>query len=243
MTADRIVAISQPYYFPWIGACEIYSLADVYVFLDDVNFQKQGLNNRIKLKSPDGLKWMTVQLAESSRHTPINRTSVLDFENTKENHLEMFSRYYKYAPCVNQAIDAMQDGLKKKSDLLSEVAVNSEKALFDFFDPDKDKEIFLSSKLDRKYTGSRGVLEIVQLLKGNVYLTAHGAAHYLDHEEFERSGIEVRYMNYGLKEYPQQFGQFTPYVSGLDAIANMGTDSRDLICAETIYWRDFLANR
>ena len=115
--------------------------------------------------------------------------------------------------------------------------------MFDFFDPDKDKEIFLSSKLDRKYTGSRGVLEIVQLLKGNVYLTAHGAAHYLDHEEFERSGIEVRYMNYGLKEYPQQFGQFTPYVSGLDAIANMGTDSRDLICAETIYWRDFLANR
>ena len=243
MTPDRIVAISQPYYFPWIGACEIYSLADVYVFLDDVNFQKQGLNNRIKIKSPSGLKWMTVQLAESSRHTPINRTSVLDFENTRKMHIEMFSRCYKDSPFFEQAIETMHDGLINNSDLLSNVAINSEKALFNFIAPKKEKEVVLSSTLGRKLTGSRGVLEMVQKLKGTVYLTAHGASNYLDHEEFERCGVEVRYMKYGLKEYPQQFGPFTPYVSGLDAIANLGIESQKLLHSETITWRNFLANQ
>jgi hypothetical protein len=242
MSSDRIVAISQPYYFPWLGACEIYSLADTYVFLDDVNFQKQGLNNRIRIKSSEGLKWMTVQLTKSSRNMHINMTSTFDFQETKRNHLSLFSKCYESSPFVEEALDVLRTGLEVNGEVLSDVAINSEKALFGFFKALVEKEIVLSSKLNRRLKGSQGVLEIVQLLKGNVYLTAHGAANYLDHEDFERNGIEVRYMNYGLIEYPQQFGQFTPYVSGLDAIANVGQDAKTLLSLETISWRDFLAN-
>ena len=40
-------------------------------------------------------------------------------------------------------------------------------------------------------------------------MTAQGAADYLDHQEFDRSRIEVRYMKYELKVHPQQFVQVT----------------------------------
>ena len=242
MNSERIIAISQPYYFPWLGACEIYSKCDVYVFLDDVNFQKQGLNNRIKIKTSEGLKWMTLRLNQSSRHKQINETEIFDFNQSKNVHLNLFTTNYFSTPYFEDAFKVMQVGLSQETNILSDVAIASEKALFDFFEIDSEKEIHISSFLKRKNRGSDGILELVQALEGNVYLTAHGAINYLDHIAFEKAGIEVRYMNYGLKRYPQQFGEFTPFVSGLDAIANLGESARQLISAGTIPWRKFLKN-
>ena len=49
--------------------------------------------------------------------------------------------------------------------------------------------------------GSKRVLAIVQSLGGTRYVTAHGAAGYLDHEEFERAGVLVEYADYSKTYY------------------------------------------
>ena len=79
--------------------------------------------------------------------------------------------------------------------------------------------------------------------EGDVYVTGHGAKNYLDHEAFERGGVHVEYMDYQRRAYPQLHGEFTPYVSILDLIANMGREGRDLICSGTVSWREFHVNR
>ncbi len=47
-------------------------------------------------------------------------------------------------------------------------------------------------------------------------------------------------MDYRKTPYPQLHGEFTPYVSILDLIANTGGESGDYINSGTIYWKEFL---
>ena len=47
-------------------------------------------------------------------------------------------------------------------------------------------------------------------------------------------------MGYQKIPYPQQYGEFTPYVTGLDLVANCGLDGRNIIKSLAIKWVDFV---
>ena len=46
----RTAVISQPTYLPWMGLFEQVARADVYVFLDMVQFERQSWQTRNRLK-------------------------------------------------------------------------------------------------------------------------------------------------------------------------------------------------
>ena len=57
------VMISQPMYFPWAGFIAQMALADVMIWLDDVQFSKGSFTNRIQVKTASGpIKWMSIPL-------------------------------------------------------------------------------------------------------------------------------------------------------------------------------------
>lgn len=84
------------------------------------------------------------------------------------------------------------------------------------------------------------MLAVVQHLGGTNYLTGHGARRYLDHDLFERHNVGVDYLEYRKLPYAQLHGEFTPFVSALDLIANEGKAGARVITSGTIPWRDFL---
>ena len=59
---SRRVVISQSMLFPWVGLLEQVRLADAFVHYDDVQFSKGSFVNRVQLKTPQGVRWMTVPL-------------------------------------------------------------------------------------------------------------------------------------------------------------------------------------
>jgi WbqC-like protein family len=87
------------------------------------------------------------------------------------------------------------------------------------------------------------VLAIVQAVGGTRYVTAHGAANYLDHEAFERAGVTVEYVDYSKTPYAQLHEPFTAFVSVLDAIANLGASAGAVLRPKTIPWRKFVVER
>lgn len=92
--------------------------------------------------------------------------------------------------------------------------------------------------------GWRRILDLVHAVGGTRYLTGHGAANYLDHAAFEAEGITVDYMGYEFLPWPQQHGDFSPYVTSLDLIANVPPENRTAhLSRKTVPWRDFLAAR
>src|SRR2546430_15000555 len=54
------VAIHQPQYLPWLGYLAKWAAADVFVFLDIVQYEKNGWQNRNRIKTAAGPRWLTV---------------------------------------------------------------------------------------------------------------------------------------------------------------------------------------
>jgi hypothetical protein len=112
-------------------------------------------------------------------------------------------------------------------------------ALIDYLGLANQVSFYKSSELDISGGSTQRVLDLCIHLEANSYLTGHGARGYLEHELFESHDIAVNYINYGLTEYPQHHGEFTPYVSALDLVANCGKDSAKYIVGAIIPWRKF----
>lgn len=52
--------IMQPTYLPWMGYFDLIDQSDVFVILDDVQFEKQSWQSRNKIKTPQGEHWLSI---------------------------------------------------------------------------------------------------------------------------------------------------------------------------------------
>jgi hypothetical protein len=235
------VVISQPMYLPWPGFFELFAVADVYVHLDDVQLADRGFTNRVQIKTQSGSKWLTIPLANRSERQTINEIEAAD-DTWRRKHGELIRHALARAPFAREALDLAREVLARERllDLLA-ASVEAPAAYLKIAGPKvvvRSSELNVSSK-----SGSDRILHIVKALGGTRYVTAHGARNYLDHEHFEAAGVAVEYINYSLTPYPQLHGAFTPYVTVLDLIANVGEQAAQYVRPRTRIWRDFLADR
>ncbi len=236
----KIVVISQSMYFPWVGMLEQIKLANTFVSYDDVQFSKGSFTNRIQIKTGSGIKWLTIPLKNRKLNQRIDEILIDESKNWRIQHYELLKQSYKAAPFFSEMLEVVDRVFSQSYLNLAELSKESMKTLVEYFQLDSDTEFLNSTVLNIGGKGSSRVLEIVKVVGGNIYLTGHGAMNYLDFEKFERSKIEVRFMDYQAVPYAQMHGSFTPYVSGLDLVANCGKDGNKYICSNHLNWRNFL---
>lgn len=236
---SHTVVVSQSMYFPWVGLLEQVRLADVFVHYDDVQFAR-GFFNRVQVKTPNGPAWMTVPLRDWQRGQAIDRILIDESVDWRMKHRKMLQHAYQKAPFRDDMLSLIDSVFAREVTNLAELARHSVYALANYFD--LPAPAFMQSR-DMGVDGSSSarLRDIVLALHGDVYVTGHGARNYLDHELFERDGIAVRYMNYRCSAYPQLHGEFTPYVTALDLVANCGRAGAAMICSETVDWKEFTA--
>ena len=69
------LAIIQPSYIPWRGYFHQIQKADVFMFYDDVQYDKHGWRNRNRVKTKNGTIWLTIPVAARGNvveNTPIH---------------------------------------------------------------------------------------------------------------------------------------------------------------------------
>lgn len=236
----RSIVISQSMYFPWIGLLEQVRLADCFIHYDDVQFGR-GFYNRVQVKTPQGMRWMTVPLSGHQRSNTIAETRIDNASNWQRQHLELLRHSYSNAPFRNEMLDLVRRLFDTKFETLADISRASLLALVDYFDLSEGRKFLDSRDLGIGGSSSKRLHDIVLAVQGSVYITGHGARNYLDHALFERSGIRVEYMDYQYLPYHQLHGQFTPFVTALDLVANCGKDGRSFIYSGTVGWREFMA--
>ncbi len=236
------VVVSQPMYFPWIGLFEQIRLADIYVHYPDVQFSKGGFLNRVQVKTQDGPRWMTVPLRDVHLSARIDEVLINNSTNWRRKHRSLLSQAYAQAPFRDDMIGVVDQVLKHEFERLDALASASIQAIVDYFSPELGCTFYDVRDHDLPGSGSDRVLSVVKHFGGNAYITGHGAQHYLNHEEFETNGVRVEYMKYRKAQYPQCHGEFTPYVTALDLIANQGKKGVEFIQPETVSWRTFLGH-
>jgi hypothetical protein len=234
------VVVSQPMFFPWSGLFEQVKLADVFVHYDDVEIaQGRSFMSRVQIKCHQGVDWLTVPIKRERKL--IKDVQIEDTQRWRDKHIARLSNEYSHAQYGREMIAFVKEIYGRGDALLSELNIAAIEMIAGYLG--LRPRFIRSSSFAFPSHSSQRLVEIVSALGGTEYVTGHGARNYLDHSLFESSGIDVQYMDYALRPYPQQHGPFSPYVSILDAVANVGRSASDLLECHTKSWKAFLNDR
>ncbi len=235
---SRTLVVSQPMFLPWIGLFEQIRLADVFVHYDDVQLpQGRSLITRVQIKSADGVRWLTVPIDHPKSGKLISEVIVFDGKDWRSKHLKSIHHALAAAPHFESMLTLAERLYSQATEQLAEFNINGTEQIAEWLG--LAPSFIRSSALAIEGTGTDRLVKLCEATNCDVYVTGHGALNYLEYEQFEKKGIAVRYIDYQKVPYPQLHGQFTPYVTILDAIANCGEATRKLLCSEAVYWRDF----
>jgi WbqC-like protein family len=233
------VVISQSMYFPWVGLLEQVSLADIFIHYDDVQYSR-GFYNRVQAKTVNGSKWITVPLYNHHQGQRIDEILIDNQTDWRRQHRDILKQAYMKAPYRDEMLALVDDVFCKSATFLSDVSRESILALVRYFKLDNKAHFMSSSDMKIPGASTQRLHDLCATVAADVYVTGHGARNYLDHDMFERSGIKVEYMKYNMTPYPQLHGDFIPYVSALDLVANCGQEGVSVINSNSIHWKDFL---
>ncbi len=232
------IVVSQPMFLPWIGMFEQLNLSDIFVHYDDVQFpQGRSFINRVQIKTKDGIKWLTVPIDKKNSGRLINETLISYKEDWQDKHLNIIRQSFSKTKFKKDIFDLVEEVYSKQFQTISELNIYSFELLASYLG--FKKRFLHSSLLHTNTKSSQKLVDIVKSLNGNKYITGLGALNYIDYELFEKENISLEYMDYSISTYEQMFGDFTPYVTILDLIANEGQNGKKYINSKSIYWKEF----
>jgi len=217
------VAISQSNYIPWKGYFNNIKMVDEFVLYDDMQYTKRDWRNRNKIKTPNGLKWLTIPVEVKGKfYQKINETIISD-KNWNHKHLNILKNNYTKAKCYNEVINFIEELYKTSTQsYLSEINYHFLSKICNFLEIDT-KISFSSDYKLLKEDKTEKLVDLCLQLEASEYYTGLAAKNYMDVALFEKENIKVFYFDYSnYPEYSQLYGKFEHQVSILDLIFNEG---------------------
>ena len=78
-----IISIHQQAYIHWLDYFERIFMSDVHVILDHVQFEKNSMVNRNKVKTSNGWVWLTVPVASKGKFGESGINNIRISDNTR----------------------------------------------------------------------------------------------------------------------------------------------------------------
>jgi hypothetical protein len=228
MCVVKRIAIHQPQYLPYLGFFHKVAHCDCFVALDHVQFQKNGLQNRNKLKcnSETGWQWLTVPVLHNHGQS-ISQTRIDSATPWAKKHWNAVLMNYSRAPHFEDYSYAIRDLLCRDWTSLCELNM----ALIEWVlqVTDIPTPVIRSSSLGVEGERSELLINICRALDGDCYFSGPGGWRYMDLSMFESAGIEVEWQEFECPVYEQRYAHrgFIPNLSALDALLNCGRSVRD----------------
>jgi len=222
---SRIVAIHQPNYLPWLGFFHKMSAADIFVFLDTVQFSKNSFQNRNKIRTSQGWQWLTVPILAKGRTGQLTKDVRANLRvNWQEKHWHSIQQNYGRASYFRVHRGFLEDAyLGNEWQLLVDVSMHFIKYMAHSLGI--TCETIRSSSLGVTGTGTDHLLDICLAVGGDVYLSGPSGSAYLDLERFSQAGVGVRFHAYHHPSYAQCFEPFLPQMCAIDLLLNHGSSS------------------
>ncbi len=225
-----IVSISQPTLFPWIGYFNIIKNSDIFVFFDNVKFEKRSwqMRNRIKsvFKNDESEIWIRIPTKLSKTDTVIKDVLINNNEDWKRKHLNAFQSNYgkKYEEVV-----FLKELYKKDWEKIADFNIEFITKCCQFLEI--STKLMRSSEIQVRGKKSHLLLDICKKLNATEYLTSEGARNYLekDKEIFENENIKISYHKYKHPQYKQKGEKFLENLSILDLIFSEKENSKEFI--------------
>lgn len=219
-----IIGIHQPNYLPYLGFFDKMKKVDIFVIYDDAQFEKGDFQHRNRIRIFDGWKWLTVPVEKG--HIPINEISIKNEATTwkgvrwSDAHLKDIRDNYKDTPFYSVYEEELKRIYEKRYDKLVDLNMELINVLMKAFDI--DAKIMFSSELGFASKSTERLVEIVEALDGDVYLSGPKGRDYLEASLFEKKCIGVEFQEFKHPVYRQRYEGFEPNMAAIDALFNVG---------------------
>lgn len=197
-----ICAIHQPNFFPWLGYFDKIKNADVFIFLDEVDYPKSGSgagswSNRVKILSNGQPNWLGLPIKREPGAQRIkdvcfsNKAFTLNKIKKTLDHNYIKHKYYDMV--MNKLSPLLMNADSKLSTYNMNAIIEISKIL-------QLKTSFIKqSDLKHKNQSNELLIELIQQVGGTTYLCGNGSDGYQDDSLFERANIQISYQEHPLK--------------------------------------------
>jgi hypothetical protein len=221
------VVILQPSYIPWRGFFDQIRRADLFVFYDDVQYDKHGWRNRNQIKTNQGKQWLTIPVNSKgvTSGIPIRDVRIDWSKPWSKSHLKSITISYSKSPYLKEYLPLLESLYQRRDEFLADFTIESTIVLA--------REMGIASTRfmrSSELPGIEGqktdrVISVLKQVGATHYLCGPSASSYMEPEKFDAAGITFEYMDYIYPEYPQLHPPYDPYVTILDLMFMTGKDA------------------
>jgi len=229
-----LVGIHQLHYLPWLRYIEKIAAVDIFIVLDNIQYNKNGWQNRNKIKTSSGPLLLTVpvleQVAQSLQDVRI-RTDV----PWRKKHMRSIEQAYSKAPYFEAHYPFLRDTYAQEWHMLNDL--NRHMLTYFLESLGITTPVVYASDLAAPGVATDRLIQLIHAIGGDAYYSgAFAADTYLDADAMARAGITLTLQHWVSPPYPQLHGAYVPDLSILDLVLNCGSQSLALLRKGTTWF-------
>jgi len=230
--SNKIIAIHQPNFFPWLGYFNKIAKADVFIFLDNVQFSKTAgtWSNRVKFLLNKSPSWVTAPIDRNFKGVKNINEMYFQRNNPWRNKLiKTLELNYKKAPFFEEIFTSLELLILNDEERISEYNITAIKFIADKLGLPNDK-FQLSSELKCEGQSNELLVSLTLSTNGKIYICGGGADSYQNENIFIENNISLKRQDFQHPQYEQYNAHtFTPGLSILDTLFNIGWHETKMI--------------
>lgn len=216
------VAILQSNYIPWKGYFDLIAAVDEFILYDDMQYTRRDWRNRNQIKTPQGLKWLTVPVEVKGKYLQSIKDTKISAGTWAEDHLKTLTLNYSRAPFFEETMEWLVplyiDNVPPDLSSLNRrfiIAICNHLGISTKISNSSDY-LLPEGKTER-------LVGLCLQAGASEYISGPSARGYIEPVLFSEADISLTWFNYdGYPEYPQLWGEFQHGVSILDLLMNRG---------------------
>lgn len=194
--------------------------SDIHVFLDDVEYSKNGFINRNKILMNGADIYLTIPVSKKYHNSKINE--IIVDNGWKNKHIKSLKQSYSKTKYFFKYIDNISEIVYNENKLYK---INSNLIRYISQILNCETEFYFSSDLQKKEVKKTDLLlEILNNFSIDAYLSGVGAKDYIEESKF--SDIKLIWQDFKHPLYNQRSKKFIKNLSILDLVFNEGENSR-----------------
>ena len=118
------IAIMAPTFLPWMGYFDLINKSDIFVYLDNIQFNKRSWQQRNRIPNINEFLWLTVPVKSKGRfYQSINQVEIDYTRDPFEKIIKTLNNNYSKNDYYFEVINILIEIFKKKINQLSELNI------------------------------------------------------------------------------------------------------------------------
>lgn len=222
-----LAGIHQLHYLPWLRYFEKIARSDVFIVLDTIQYNKNGWQNRNKIKTRAGATLLTVPV-HASLGACLSEVRIDNTARWAGKHCATIQQSYCRCPYFADHATFLEDAYSRSWSHLN--ALNRHMLAYFLAALGIATQVCYASELKVSGNATERLVNLLKAVGARRYYTgAYALEQYLDANLLAEAGIELDIQQWSAPVYPQAHGAFIPDLSIVDLLMNCGPASLDIL--------------